>query len=145
MHGLRRPLGFCFSNCLPLSPFLPAHSPHSLNFAFSMSCKVDPSCLPSLFLLAESATSLNLERSALARKRFTLQGLSNRRAPPKGKTITTCSVWVASHLSPECCPHSTLCHPSVPCRCGHIPSPPVFHRKQGMPCRQHLTHPALVL
>ncbi|KAF7242624.1 Guanine nucleotide exchange factor DBS [Varanus komodoensis] len=32
---------------------------------------------------ADSSTSLNLERSALARKRFTLQGLSNRRAPPK--------------------------------------------------------------
>ncbi|XP_060098603.1 probable guanine nucleotide exchange factor MCF2L2 isoform X4 [Heteronotia binoei] len=31
----------------------------------------------------DSSTSLNLERSALARKRFTLQGLSNRRAPPK--------------------------------------------------------------
>ncbi|XP_053160917.1 probable guanine nucleotide exchange factor MCF2L2 isoform X3 [Hemicordylus capensis] len=32
---------------------------------------------------ADSSSSLNLERSALARKRFTLQGLSNRRAPPK--------------------------------------------------------------
>ncbi|XP_053246613.1 probable guanine nucleotide exchange factor MCF2L2 isoform X1 [Podarcis raffonei] len=32
---------------------------------------------------ADYSTSLNLERSALARKRFTLQGLSNRRAPPK--------------------------------------------------------------
>ncbi|XP_034294781.1 probable guanine nucleotide exchange factor MCF2L2 isoform X1 [Pantherophis guttatus] len=32
---------------------------------------------------ADSSTSLNLERSALARKRFTLQGLSNRRALPK--------------------------------------------------------------
>ncbi|XP_078245911.1 putative guanine nucleotide exchange factor MCF2L2 isoform X4 [Pogona vitticeps] len=32
---------------------------------------------------ADSSASLNLERSALARKRFTLQGLSNRRAPPK--------------------------------------------------------------
>ncbi|XP_034636427.1 probable guanine nucleotide exchange factor MCF2L2 [Trachemys scripta elegans] len=32
---------------------------------------------------ADASTSLNLECSALARKRFTLQGLSNRRAPPK--------------------------------------------------------------
>ncbi|XP_075573239.1 putative guanine nucleotide exchange factor MCF2L2 [Pelecanus crispus] len=31
----------------------------------------------------DASTSLNLERTALARKRFTLQGLSNRRAPPK--------------------------------------------------------------
>ncbi|XP_028913860.1 probable guanine nucleotide exchange factor MCF2L2 isoform X3 [Ornithorhynchus anatinus] len=32
---------------------------------------------------ADASANLNLERSALARKRFTLQGLSNRRAPPK--------------------------------------------------------------
>ncbi|XP_051482365.1 probable guanine nucleotide exchange factor MCF2L2 isoform X6 [Apus apus] len=31
----------------------------------------------------DASTSLNLERTALSRKRFTLQGLSNRRAPPK--------------------------------------------------------------
>ncbi|KAF2975700.1 hypothetical protein EK904_014013 [Melospiza melodia maxima] len=31
----------------------------------------------------DASSSLNLERTALARKRFTLQGLSNRRAPPK--------------------------------------------------------------
>ncbi|OXB82466.1 UNVERIFIED_CONTAM: hypothetical protein H355_000724, partial [Colinus virginianus] len=31
----------------------------------------------------DASTSLNLEHTALARKRFTLQGLSNRRAPPK--------------------------------------------------------------
>ncbi|KAM8804874.1 guanine nucleotide exchange factor DBS-like [Eudromia elegans] len=31
----------------------------------------------------DASTSLNFERTALARKRFTLQGLSNRRAPPK--------------------------------------------------------------
>ncbi|XP_027568678.1 probable guanine nucleotide exchange factor MCF2L2 isoform X4 [Pipra filicauda] len=31
----------------------------------------------------DASTCLNLERTALARKRFTLQGLSNRRAPPK--------------------------------------------------------------
>ncbi|ETE59068.1 hypothetical protein L345_15204, partial [Ophiophagus hannah] len=49
---------------------------------------------------ADSSTSLNLERSALARKRFTLQGLSNRRALPKGKT--------PPHLSPF---HSSICHP----------------------------------
>ncbi|XP_010212240.1 PREDICTED: guanine nucleotide exchange factor DBS-like, partial [Tinamus guttatus] len=36
----------------------------------------------------DASTSLNLERTALARKRFTLQGLSNRRAPPKGKLHT---------------------------------------------------------
>uniref|UniRef100_A0A8B9FRG4 MCF.2 cell line derived transforming sequence-like 2 n=1 Tax=Amazona collaria TaxID=241587 RepID=A0A8B9FRG4_9PSIT len=39
----------------------------------------------SLSLLVDASTSLNLERTALARKRFTLQGLSNRRAPPKVK------------------------------------------------------------
>ncbi|XP_043848161.1 probable guanine nucleotide exchange factor MCF2L2 isoform X3 [Dromiciops gliroides] len=32
---------------------------------------------------ADASANLPLERSALARKRFTLQGLSNRRAPPK--------------------------------------------------------------
>ncbi|XP_072264266.1 probable guanine nucleotide exchange factor MCF2L2 [Pyxicephalus adspersus] len=32
---------------------------------------------------ADNPASHNLERSALAKKRFTLQGLSNRRAPPK--------------------------------------------------------------
>uniref|UniRef100_A0A8C2TVU1 MCF.2 cell line derived transforming sequence-like 2 n=1 Tax=Coturnix japonica TaxID=93934 RepID=A0A8C2TVU1_COTJA len=40
--------------------------------------------LPS-FCSFDAPTSLNPERTALARKRFTLQGLSNRRAPPKVK------------------------------------------------------------
>ncbi|KAL7991017.1 hypothetical protein Chor_014447, partial [Crotalus horridus] len=56
---------------------------------------------------ADSSTSLNLERSALARKRFTLQGLSNRRALPKGKTPL--------QLSPF---HSAIRHH----RCGFIPT-----------------------
>lgn len=41
-------------------------------------------CFPFPFFLADKPASHNLERSALARKRFTLQGLSNRRTPPKG-------------------------------------------------------------
>ncbi|XP_033004084.1 uncharacterized protein LOC117046392 [Lacerta agilis] len=46
-------------------------------------CPASPLSSLCLFLLADYSASLNLERSALARKRFTLQGLSNRRAPPK--------------------------------------------------------------
>ncbi|XP_035189931.1 probable guanine nucleotide exchange factor MCF2L2 isoform X6 [Oxyura jamaicensis] len=42
---------------------------------------LDPSVTP--LDKFDASTSLNLERTALARKRFTLQGLSNRRAPPK--------------------------------------------------------------
>ncbi|XP_027503326.1 probable guanine nucleotide exchange factor MCF2L2 isoform X6 [Corapipo altera] len=40
----------------------------------------------------DASTSLNLERTALARKRFTLQGLSNRRAPPKGPLVPAVKV-----------------------------------------------------
>ncbi|XP_027568679.2 probable guanine nucleotide exchange factor MCF2L2 isoform X5 [Pipra filicauda] len=40
----------------------------------------------------DASTCLNLERTALARKRFTLQGLSNRRAPPKGPLVPAVKV-----------------------------------------------------
>ncbi|MEE6501310.1 hypothetical protein FKM82_004121 [Ascaphus truei] len=41
---------------------------------------------------ADIPASHNLERSALARKRFTLQGLSNRRGSPKGKMSSACKL-----------------------------------------------------
>ncbi|XP_032049269.1 probable guanine nucleotide exchange factor MCF2L2 isoform X5 [Aythya fuligula] len=51
---------------------------------------LDPSVTP--LDKFDASTSLNLERTALARKRFTLQGLSNRRAPPKGPLVPAVKV-----------------------------------------------------
>lgn len=61
--------------------------------------------LPSSPLIADASASLGSERSALARKRFTLQGLSNRRSLPAGNGTAPWLVSIWTHLSS----HSDVC------------------------------------
>lgn len=73
-----------FSLLLTLLHFLPA----ALTAALSSSP-----------LLADASASLGSERSALARKRFTLQGLSNRRSLPAGNGTASWLVSIRTHPS----------------------------------------------